>query len=47
MIQPTKYKSISHSELDLLTGTVIDVSTKQEATGIVNKFIELFKLKHS
>jgi len=46
MIQPTKYKSISYSELDSLHGIPINENTKQEATGIVLKFIDLFKLKH-
>jgi|SaaInlStandDraft_1057018.scaffolds.fasta_scaffold224889_2 hypothetical protein len=46
MIKPTEYKSISYTELGQRTGTAIDQSLKNEATGILTKFVELFKLEH-
>lgn len=46
MTEPTKYKSLTYSEVESRQGTALDASTKSQLTTTLNKFIELFKLKH-
>lgn len=47
MIKPTKYKSITTSEVKLRQASPINQIKKQQAFNILSKLMELIKLKHS
>ena len=47
MIQPSKYKSISTKELKARTVTPLPEAQKVQAATILQKLMELIKVKHT
>lgn len=47
MIEPTKYKSISTSELQTRVAQIVSDTKKTQANTILSKLMELIVLKHS